>query len=89
MRQASYGIVDVQEYHNLKTDDLAKGLIKDPDSEKEYMAATNLTVQELVFIANSADDSGYLDRQVEWLQTALKVAQMDRSQKDTVIPKIR
>ena len=75
MTQASYGIVDVQEFYDLNTDDLAKGLVKDPDSGTEYMAARNLTLDELLFIAANAGESQYMDRQVEWLQTALKVAQ--------------
>ena len=86
---AAYGIVDIQEFYDLNTDDLAKGLLKDPGSGTEYMAATNFTVDELLFIAEAAFDSGYLDRQVEWLQTALKVAQAMNGGNDQQILNIR
>ena len=87
--QASYGIIDVQEFYDLNTDDLAQGLIKDPGSGTEYMAARNLTVNELLFIAATAFESRYMDRQVEWLQTALKVAQAVKGENYKQILNIR
>ena len=88
LETASFGIVDVQEFYQLKTDDLAKGLIKDPDSGKEYMARGKLTSEELLLVAESASQSKYLDRHVEWLQTALKQAKAEQRD-DNLIRDIR
>ena len=49
------------------------------------MARGRLTFEELLLIAESASQSKYLDRHVEWLQTALKQAKAEQRDKNLLL----
>ena len=51
---ASYGIVSIQAYHELTMMKMAKGIIQDPMTKKEWYSCQNLTSEELVMIATTA-----------------------------------
>ena len=79
-----YGILDVQEYHNLNIDDVANGLIIDSMTGEKYWSKKNLTFQEIVSIANAALDSKYIDTHINWLKKALEVAIQTKKDNDDV-----
>ena len=72
--QAAYGIVDLQEFHDLKMMDIIQGVLHDPPSGRIFKSYKNLSLDEVLLIADSAKTSGFLDRVVEWYETALSMA---------------
>ena len=51
---ASYGIVSIQAYHDLEMMKMAKGIIQDPMTKKDWCSCKNLSSDELVIIATTA-----------------------------------
>ena len=80
----AYGILDVQEYHNLKIDDVANGLIIDVMTGEKYWSKNNLTFEEILSIANAAFESKYIDTHINWLKKALEVAIQEKKDKDDI-----
>ena len=81
---SAYGILDLQEYHNLNIDDVANGLIIDAMTGEKYQSKTNLTLEEILSIANAALQSRYLDAHINWLKKALEVAIQKKKDEDDI-----
>ena len=74
IQEAAFGIVDVQEFYDLHTDDIINGILKDENSGLWHQSEQKLTFQEVLLIADAAKSSHYFDRHVQWLQSALSMA---------------
>ena len=70
----TFGIVDVQEFYDLNIDDLINGTIKDANSGLSHHSEKKLSFQEVLMIAEVAKSSKYFDRHVQWLESALSIA---------------
>ena len=74
IQEAAFGIVDVQEFYDLHTDDIINGILKDETSGLWHKSEQKLTFQEVLLIADAAKSSHYFDRHVQWLQSAISMA---------------
>ena len=74
LQEATFGIVDVQEFYDLNIDDLINGTIKDANSGLSHHSEKKLSFQEVLMIAETAKSSKYFDRHVQWLESALSIA---------------
>ena len=74
LQEAAFGIVDVQEFYDLNIDDLINGTIKDEYSGLCHHSEKKLSFQDVLLIAEAAKSSKYFDRHVQWLESALSMA---------------
>ena len=74
LKEAAFGIVDVQEFYDLNIDDIINGTLKDANSGLWHHSEKKLSFQEVLFIAEAAMSSNYFDRHVQWLESALSMA---------------
>ena len=74
LQEAAFGIVDVQEFYDLNIYDIINGRLKDTNSGLCHHSEKKLSFQEVLFIAEAAMSSNYFDRHVQWLESALSIA---------------
>ena len=77
MEQAAFGIVDIQEFYDLETEDLIDGLLNDRNSDIVHKSIKKLTFPEIILISQAAGVSGYFDRKIEWLESAIPLAKSE------------
>ena len=77
MEQAAFGIVDIQEFYDLETEDLIDGLLNDRNSDIVHKSIKKLTFPEIILISQAAGVSGYFDRKIEWLESAIPLAESE------------
>ena len=78
LQEAAFGIVDVQEFYDLNIDDIINGTLKDANSGLCHHSEKKLSFQEVLFIAEAALSSNYLDRHVQWLESALSMTKNEK-----------
>ena len=71
---AYHGLVELQEYYNLNTIDVAMGKVKDVLTNKIYKSKSKLSSSDIIKVALEAKEINYLHAYVEWLKAALKQA---------------
>ena len=71
---AYHGLVELQEYYNLNTIDVAMGRIKDVLTNKIYKSKSKLSSSDIIKVAFEAKETNYLHAYVEWLKAAVKQA---------------
>ena len=59
--RAHHGLADLQEYVDLNPDDIANGIIKDPNDEQIYASKSGLTSMNLLNVASEANAVNYLE----------------------------
>ena len=69
--RAHHGLADLQEYVDLNPDDIANGVIKDPNDEQIYASKSGLTSMNLLNVASEANAVNYLEGFIQWLTSAL------------------
>ena len=67
-------MVEIQEYFDLDTNDLARGRIKHYRTGKIYQSNSHLTSNELLEISKEAKNEDYLNNYVDWLNATLEQA---------------
>ena len=74
---SAIGISDLQEYHNLDTQDIMHGKITNYVTKQTFYSKSKLSSNDALKIASAAKESGYLENYVTWLQTALNFAKQE------------
>ena len=77
-QEAAYSIVDLQEFYDLNPEDIINGTFKDLNSGICHKSENKLTFKEVLIIAEAARKSHYFDRHVQWLQSAVLLAENQR-----------
>ena len=72
-------MVEIQEYFDLDTNELARGRITDFRTGKVYQSNSQLTSNELFEISKEAKNADYLNNYVDWLTATLKQAIVEKS----------
>ena len=78
-KTALHGMVEIQEYFDLDTNELARGRITDFRTGKVYQSNSQLTSNELFEISKEAKNADYLNNYVDWLTATLKQAIIEKS----------
>ena len=78
------GLFNLQNYYNLRSDDIAKGQILESDLQRERL---EISSEECVTIAGQAGKMNQLHLAVEWLQTALR--RSEGVSQDTILERRR
>ena len=73
-KMAINGIVEIQEYFDLDTNDLGEGRIEDRRTGKIYQSNSPLTSSEIFDLSEEAKTVGYLNNHVDWLTATLNKA---------------
>ena len=66
--------MDIQEFYDLDINDIINGTLKDANSGLWHHSEKKLSFQEVLMIAETAKSSKYFDRHVQWLESALSIA---------------
>ena len=74
---ALFGLADLREFVNINTFKLAKGIISNYITGEKYYANSGLSSSDLVKIASKARKNDYLEGYVDWMKTALKIAEQE------------
>ena len=80
--------MDIQEFYNLNTTDIINGVLK-LDNGLDLRSHKNIPLDEVLLISNAAEKSKYFDRKLEWLQSALSLAQNEKRKKKMIEKKIK
>ena len=77
-KMAINGIVEIQEYFDLDTNDLGEGRIEDRRTGKIYQSNSPLTSSEIFDLSEEAKTVGYLNNHVDWLTATLNKAVFEK-----------
>ena len=76
-KRASHGLADLHEYFALKTNDIAKGYLRDETSGNVYLSNSPLNSREVYQIAEEAKKVHYYEGYVNWLDASIKVGKKE------------
>ena len=82
--EAAQGLANLQEYTNHGHQDMSQGILKADKHSRSFHAHSKLSSEELILIAKAAATNNYLDRTVEWLETALTMAREEKKSKKRI-----
>ena len=69
----------------MEADDLIDGLVNDKKTEIVYKSIKKMTFDEIFLISQAAGMSGYFDRKIEWLESAIPLAKSEDDLKNLKI----
>ena len=79
-----YGLADIQDHYDLKTIDLANGIIKDASTGKVYTSNSKLEIMDIMNIARASKYNSFYSGTVEWLKAALIKGREEKVNKSTM-----
>ena len=81
MLQLANAIYNLEEYYAITPKDLVNGIIRDSETSKIYKSSKKLELDDVLYIQDVAHLYWNYDKQISWLEIALKLA---KSKKDSI-----
>ena len=81
MLQLANAIYNLEEYYTVTPKDLVIGIIQDSETSKVFKASKKLELEDVLYIQDVAHLYWNYDKQIAWLETALKLT---KSKKDNI-----